>query len=556
MKNKFMAAAAIVAILTATGAASADEISNLKTQSIALKKQNAALEKRLNKLEKKQAADERKQKTLQASRGEKAAPDSFMGMVTKGPLEVISDEGPVCFHGICIFGTLDAGLGYATHGATNSGGFYAGDTLLQKYYNRANFGIMPSGLSQTSIGIKGSEEILPGLSGIFYANTGFNPQSGQLANAPGSQVANNGVDIRNQSMNADGTRGGQAFNDQLYAGLASKTFGQLTFGRQKSLSNDLISVYDPAGGAYDYSVIGYSGTPVAGLGETDLGRLDDTIKYRLEYGPAHFGALYKFKDGSAGVAAAAPTATAPQCGPIGTSCASHNDGYQFDLGGELYGFSLDGVYSHFNQAITYSTLGTAPLAANGVNPAENTLGNQGLGGTVADLDSFMVAGKYSWNQFKFYAGYANDQYKNPSDRAGIGANSGQGDYSIVSVNNGAFPHTKILQTEWVGAKYAWDPKTEFTIAYYHEGQNGYGTTANLATCGLARLNATNPNSSAPRSGTCSGGLNAVSAYVDYHFTKRFDMYGGFMVSGVTGGMASGYLYTANFAPTVGARFSF
>jgi cell division protein FtsB len=55
MKNKFMAAAAVVAILTATGAqAQTADIATLKAQSVALKKQNAALEARLNKLEKEQ----------------------------------------------------------------------------------------------------------------------------------------------------------------------------------------------------------------------------------------------------------------------------------------------------------------------------------------------------------------------------------------------------------------------------------------------------------------------------------------------------------------------
>ena len=297
MRNQLTAVAAVLALMSASTVAFADQqtdVKALKAQAAQLKKQNAALEKRLNKLETQQP------KVAAQPVAAQPAPTDFMGMITKGPLEV--PDGPICWNGVCIFGTLDAGLGYATHGAPNSGQFYAGDTLMQKFYNRANFGIDPSGLSQTSIGIKGEHEFLPGWSGVFYANTGFNPQSGQLANAPGSQVANNGVPLAFQSMNIDGTRGGQAFNDQLYAGVSSPTFGTLTFGRHKSFSNDLIGNYDPAGGAYNYSVIGFSGTPVAGLGHTDLGRLDDTLKYRVEYGPVHFGALYKFVDGSAGSA--------------------------------------------------------------------------------------------------------------------------------------------------------------------------------------------------------------------------------------------------------------
>jgi hypothetical protein len=42
-------------------------------------------------------------------------------------------------------------------------------------------------------------------------------------------------------------------------------------------------LYDPAGG-----------------GDTEDTRWNDALKYRLTYGPAHFGAMYKFADGSGG----------------------------------------------------------------------------------------------------------------------------------------------------------------------------------------------------------------------------------------------------------------
>ena len=61
---------------------------------------------------------------------------------------------------------------------------------------------------------------------------------------------------------------------------------------------------------------------------------------------------------------------------------------------------------------------------------------------------------------------------------------------------------------------------------------------------------------APRSGTCAGTIDTVSGYVDYHFTKRFDVYGGMMYSVMGGGLASGFYNVNNFAPTVGARFTF
>ena len=470
MKNKFMATAAIVAILAATGAARADtsDIKTLKAQSAALKKQNAALEKRLNKLEKKQSQAQATQPA-----GQKPAAGDFVGMVTKGPLEVLTDEGPLCWKGICVFGTFDVGAGWASHGAPVNGDLYFGNVAVNKANNNAYFGVVPSGLSQTTVGIKGSEELLPGLAGIFKASTGINPQSGQLANAPGSLYQNNGVATLNQSVNADGTRGGQAFNDELYVGLASKEFGQVTFGRQQTLSLEMLKAYDPAGYSYNYSLIGLSGKPVAGGGVTDDGRIDDTIKYKIAYGPVHFGAMYKFADGSAGEGAFSTPASATNCGGTATlqnNCHTNNYAYQFD-GGFTYGaLNVDVVGGHFNQTLTY-----------GVNTAAYA-GTQLLTGTAADTNDIMVAANYTYNQFKFFAGWAHDILSNPKDPVGIGANIGQGDYQISAATNNKYPNTWLLDTVWGGVKYAYDPKTEFTVSYYHQFQNsfGYGPGAGTA----------------------------------------------------------------------------
>lgn len=53
--------------------------------------------------------------------------------------------------------------------------------------------------------------------------------------------------------------------------------------------------YDPAGGAYSFSYIGYNGT-MAGGGDTEDTRWEQAIKYRISYGPVHFGAMYKFAE--------------------------------------------------------------------------------------------------------------------------------------------------------------------------------------------------------------------------------------------------------------------
>ena len=171
---------------------------------------------------------------------------------------------------------------------------------------------------------------------------------------------------------------------------------------------------------------------------------------------------------------------------------------------------------------------------------------------------FGVAAKYTYNQFKFFAGYVHDELQNPSQNVGIGATNQQGGYQLSSVNNDFYAHPKVLQTVWAGVRYAYNSKLELIGAYYYVNQNQFGTTAQDLTCTTAKTQ----NAKAAQ---CAGDLNAVSLYADYHFTKRFDVYGGLEVSAVDGGVAGGtvssagkltalgYNYYTNWAPVVGAR---
>ncbi len=108
-------------------------------------------------------------------------------------------------------------------------------------------------------------------------------------------------------------------------------------------------LYDPASGGYAFSYIGYNGT-MAGGGDTEDSRWDDAVKYRIGYGPVHFGAMYKFADGSGGCYSpnAGWTAYPEAC----TAESAHNNAYGFDLGGGAGKFSADLVYQHYNQAIS------------------------------------------------------------------------------------------------------------------------------------------------------------------------------------------------------------
>ena len=72
------------------------------------------------------------------------------------------------------------------------------------------------------------------------------------------------------------------------------------------------------------------------------------MKYRVTYGPVHFGAMYKFANGSGGCYSATAGWTAANCTPE----RAHNNAYGFDIGGEHGKFSADVVFQHYNQAIS------------------------------------------------------------------------------------------------------------------------------------------------------------------------------------------------------------
>jgi len=465
---------------------------------------------------------------------------------------------PLTWHGITIYGAYDVGVGWVSHGLPENGYNYEGESLINRNGAGSRFVLAPNNLQQTGLGIKGKLEFMPDWYGVFNASTGINPQSGQLASMAQTNTTNNGLPRSAYSETGDGARAGQAFNDELYAGASSTNFGTLTFGRQRSLGTDAMLVYDPASGAYSFSYIGYNGT-MAGGGDTEDTRWDQAIKYRLAYGPVHFGAMYKFADGSGGCYSAASTWSAATCTPE----QARNTAYGFDVGAEAYNLSVDAVFQHYNQAIsvlnpllgpqsltqpyqsTTNSINTNPITGANVIGTNNT-----EYGIVTDNTAIMLAAKYTWNVFKFYAGYEHIQQFNPSNPLGVGA-SAQGGYLLSGVEDNNLDRPKIVQIWWTGVKYAFDVKTDITFAWYHQQQNDFRLPPDCSVSAGFRA-------------SCSGTLNEFSLYADHHFTKRFDVFAGVAYSDVSGGLGIAiphgpgvpYLHDSNTAPTIGARFVF
>ena len=498
LKVKSLAFAIAIGVGGSAAPVRAGELQDLKAQIETLQNQIEALQKQVREMDMKQPTQ----------------PAESMGADHAKGLPLVADDGSLTFHGITLYGTVDIGVSYQSHGTplSNSAGLGL-EYLISKNSNHSQFSIAPNAMTSSNIGLKGTEEIIPGISAIFKLETAFLPTSGRLADGLGSLVQNNGVPIGSQTTNADSSRNGQAFNSAAWAGLSSPTFGTLTFGRQNALTLDGVIAYDPMGGSGAFSVIGYQGT-TAGGGATEDARFDNSVKYRVSWGSLRTSALYKFG-------------------------ASGSSAYQASVGADYLGASFDAIYSHVNDAVT-----AVPLASvTAITPAELASAGSGLvAGTVSDNTSLMLLAKYGAGPIQLFAGYENIRFANPAHPLAVGSqipNSGGG-YSLGTANNAAFTNKKVLQVFWAGAKYAVRPDIDLIAAYYHEQQNSF-----------AGNGCSNDTSAA-----CSGQLDAVSVVADYRFVKRFDVYAGAMFSKVSNGLSSGFLNNSTIDPTVGLRFTF
>ncbi len=426
---------------------------------------------------------------------------------------------PLTYYGITVYGTIDVGGGWESHGAPFNGNFPTGVPELLNKQNRhtAMWLATPNGLSQSNIGIKGKEAITSGLDFVFDLNFGFDPYSLNSADAPASLRSNNGVPLALQNTNADSSRAGQWYNGVGYAGFSS-AYGTLTFGRQNSLDLDGVNAYDPMGGSYAFSVIGWSGTTV-GTGDTEDARVTTAVKYRADvYNWFRVAAIVQaggYSDGNA-----AQSEWGAQIGK--------------DINLGAYGkLSLDAIY----------TVDKGAVKASALSAAQNLAFPGTLAATISDDNSVMLLGKYTYKKLRLYAGYEYITFANPTSPVTTGFNGIGGiPYAFADITQTTFKINEHLQVSWAGARYAITPTLDAGIAYYHYDQNSFhvGGFCNSATV----------------ASSCSGQLNAASFDIDWQFAKKFDLYGGVMYSANAGGLANGYQVFNNWAPTAGLRFRF
>ena len=455
---------------------------------------------------------------------------------------------PLSYWGLTFYATIDMGVGYASHGAPFNGKFTTGtDEFIQKYSNKGQFLITPNGLSQSQVGVKAKEPLAYGWSFVGELATGFDPYSLLLADGPGSMSQNTAAPLNLQSTNGDSSRAGQFDNSVGYAGFSHDVWGTLTAGRQNSLTLEGVNAYDPMGGSYAFSPIGWSGK-TAGAGSTEDARVNTSVKYAGKWNNFRLNALLQFGGYSYGNGSNGEF-------EIGA-------GGDFALGGGT--LSVDGIYTHIKDQVnlgTYNGIVVGGVPTFGL-PAGVPAGS--LKATLSNNDSFMGLVKYKWNQFTVFGGGEHIRYGAPSDSYAGGFTS-LGGYNVPStalagVNSTAYSAAPLnFDILWTGVKYAITDRLDITGAYYLYYQHDFNNpaTVSAATCA--------PNAKpaipgfAPQgtaTANCAGWMNAFSAMLDYRPLKRVDLYAGFMYSKVTGGLATGYLYNSDFAPTAGVRVRF
>jgi predicted porin len=495
LRKPILAAVGACAVWAAPGYVLADDASDIQ----ALKDQVRVMQKKIDQLSGPQTT------------GTVAAPAATNQATQATDERKRKDTPSLTYAGITLYGTLDMGLTYLNHGAPLSPTFGPGlPTFIQNYNNKSIFTIGGNNLSQSKVGLSGVEPLIGDWSGIFRLETGFDPWSGRLVDGPLSLVVNNGKAAAAKTSAGDSSRAGQPFQGGAYAGVSSKTFGTLTFGRQNGLMLDALVKYDPQLQAQAFSPIAWSGTS-GGFGDTQSNRLDQSLKYVLNVGPARLALLHQF----------------------GTDGNVPEGGNEADLGMDYAGFSVDALWGVIHGEVAAASLSAAQVPVEPVNS---------LAATISDNTGYSLQTSYNAKEFfpiKLYAGWERIKFNNPA-HAVLAGTTDIGGYTLSVVNNTGFNIQKIFQITWVGARYSVTPDLDLTAAYYQYNQKSFSDT------GCRNISAA----------SCAGEMHYASFVADYHLTKRFDTYAGVSYSIVQNGLANGSLFTSVWAPTAGLRFNF
>jgi len=427
---------------------------------------------------------------------------------------------PLSWGPFTFYGNLDGGYGWSQFGAPLGRSADKANYFIQKNSRDRHWLWSPNAASTSVAGIALEQKLQGEWNLIGVVEGGFNPYSLMLINGPRSLADNNLVAQRNQRTAFDSSRAGQIDNSQGYIGASNPIYGTLTFGRTNSLSQSAIGAFDPVQ-SIAFSQIGFSGV-YAGFGASPETRINTALTYRLTYQGIRLGAQM-------------------QVGGYSLGNAATNE-YQVQVGTDLGNFSFDAIAGYAKNAVTLSSFSNSGLPV-GFDP------NSVLKATLSDTGGFALLSRYNWKPYnlKLYLGYIYSHTTDPSDSfpngfptvaSGI-INIGG---STLTSNNFGIPRD--LNTVWTGAKYALRPNIDLAGGVYFEHQNDFNPVA----CTGSGVNTSNAR--------CAGNRWSFSFLVDYRPIPRLSLYGGVMLSKVSGGIAAGFFHDQNIDPTVGVRIRF
>ncbi|MFM0172450.1 porin [Paraburkholderia sediminicola] len=250
---------------------------------------------------------------------------------------------------VTLYGLIDAGISYVNNSKTATGH----DNLF-KY---------DDGVAQGSRwGLRGTEDLGGGLKALFVLESGFNSGNGTLG------------------------QGGALFGRQAYVGLSKDGIGSLTFGRQYSFSTDYLGGNYSTGGQ---TVAGNYAYHINDVDQLTSSRINNAVKFSsANFAGLTFGAMYGFSN-QAGAFAGSPT--------VGTTAGSSR----------AYSFGVNYANGPFGVGAAYTDIRFPGQAT----PAFSTAMANVTTGTVRDLRTFGVGGRYSIGAATLWALYTNTRFE-------------------------------------------------------------------------------------------------------------------------------------------------
>ncbi|WP_144113352.1 porin [Paraburkholderia sp. BCC1886] len=254
---------------------------------------------------------------------------------------------------VTLYGLIDAGISYVNNSKTATGH----DNLV-KY---------DDGVAQGSRwGLRGTEDLGGGLKALFVLENGFNSGTGALG------------------------QGGALFGRQAYVGLSQNNVGSLTFGRQYSFSTDYLGGTYANGGQ---TVAGNYAYHINDVDQLTSSRINNAVKFSsANFSGLTFGVLYGFSN-QAGAFAGAP-ATGTTAAPVAGSSRAYSAGVNYANGPFSVGAAYTDIRYPAQSAPAFST----------------TIANVSTG-TVRDLRTFGVGGRYAIGAATLWALYTNTRFE-------------------------------------------------------------------------------------------------------------------------------------------------